>query len=119
MGHDIRRIAGFGEYPVDPFGGADVLPKLGDGLIGCHQCIQGVHARPGHGGCVGTLAVVGHLDLGYADTGHTGEIDIRRVHHHGSVHAVKRAFLRHQFLAAALLFRRRAQVANSPGQAGA
>ena len=68
---------------------------------------------------MGAFAMKGHLDLGYAHAGHTGKIDIRRVHHHGCINTVEGAFLRHQLLAAAFFFRRRTQVTNTTGQTGA
>ena len=104
---------------MNALGRSDVLAELRDCLIGGNEGVERVEAHMRHGGGMCRAAVIDDRDFGDADARHGDEIDACGMHHHGGIELVEGAFLRHQFLAAALFFRRRAEIADATGQAAA
>ena len=102
---------------VNAFGCLDVLAQVRDRLICEQQTVERVDTPMRHRGCVCSATVILDAHLGDADAWHGGQIDSRRMNHHRRIDAVERAGSRHQFFAAAFLFRRRPQQPNGAAQA--
>ncbi len=109
FGDDVGDVAGLGNVHGDAVVARDLLAQQAHGHLAQHGGVGGVDAQVRCGGGVGCLAgergpVAAH-GLGAGAGGVVGDAVLDRVDHQGQPHAVERAGLQHEGLAAAVLLR--------------
>jgi hypothetical protein len=102
-GHHVGGVSAVGDDPVDLVEVVDVLAEQSHAHLGHGEGVEGVDAQLGIGGGVRLLARVTDAELLGRDHRPVGNVERRRVGHHGQVGAGEGAPVQEQDLSAAAL----------------